>query len=257
MVGNRMVPEIIQLADDKNVAALMLRVNSGGGSAFASEQIWEALEYFKSKNKPFYVSMGDMAASGGYYISCGANRIYADHTTLTGSIGVFGLIPDFSELTGKAWPCILYRAEKCQRNIPSLLTGLTLTGCKLCKARLKIPTICSHRVWPRGRGISQDSVKVIAEGRVWTGGCGFWPGGLVDEIGSLDAAVKVFTEIAAGILKPTKWYRTRVVEDKFFSQFHPWGQERTCDIRGTLDANGVRILARPSADNESIQAYAK
>lgn len=88
-----MAPLILDLANDKKVDALVLRVNSGGGSAFASEQIWEALEQFKATGKPFYVSMGDVAASGGYYISCGADKIYCQPVTLTGSIGIFGMIP--------------------------------------------------------------------------------------------------------------------------------------------------------------------
>ncbi|MDE6134611.1 MAG: S49 family peptidase, partial [Muribaculaceae bacterium] len=84
IVGSEVVNDIIDLADDDNVLGLVLRVNSPGGSAFASEQIWEALQYFKSKDKPLYVSMGDYAASGGYYISCGADTIFADRTTITG-----------------------------------------------------------------------------------------------------------------------------------------------------------------------------
>ena len=98
IVGQTMVDEIVDLADNDKVRGLVFRVNSPGGSAFASEQIWEAIEYFKSKNKPVYVSMGDYAASGGYYISCAADSIFADRTTLTGSIGVFGMIPDLSGL---------------------------------------------------------------------------------------------------------------------------------------------------------------
>lgn len=92
------VPEIIKLANDKSVKGLVLRVNSPGGSAFASEQIWEALDFFKSKNKPFAVSMGDYAASGGYYISAGADRIFAEKTTITGSIGIYGMIPNVKRL---------------------------------------------------------------------------------------------------------------------------------------------------------------
>ena len=76
IVGPDMVSQICDLADDDNVLGMVLRVNSPGGSAFASEQIWEALEYFKGKDKPLYVSMGDYAASGGYYISCGADSIF-------------------------------------------------------------------------------------------------------------------------------------------------------------------------------------
>ena len=78
IVGSKMVPEIIDLANDKDVAGVVLRVNSGGGSAFASEQIWEAFEYLKKRGKPFYVSMADYAASGGYYISCGADRTFTE-----------------------------------------------------------------------------------------------------------------------------------------------------------------------------------
>ena len=98
IVGPDMVGNIVSLANDDHVKGMVFRVNSPGGSAFASEQIWEALEYFKSKGKPLYVSMGDYAASGGYYISCGADSIFADRTTITGSIGVFGMIPDLSGL---------------------------------------------------------------------------------------------------------------------------------------------------------------
>ena len=98
IVGDKMAPLILDLADDDDIDALILRVNSGGGSAYASEQIWEALEQFKAKGKPFYVSMGDVAASGGYYISCGADKIFCQPVTITGSIGIFGMIPSLKGL---------------------------------------------------------------------------------------------------------------------------------------------------------------
>lgn len=99
IASDRLVPVILDLADNENIDGLILRVNSGGGSAYASEQIWEALEQFKAKSKkPFYVSMSDVAASGGYYISCGADKIYAEPLTLTGSIGIFGIIPNIQPL---------------------------------------------------------------------------------------------------------------------------------------------------------------
>ena len=88
----------MELAKDDDVKGLVLRVNSPGGSAYASEQIWEALEQFKKTGKPFAVSMGDYAASGGYYISCGAQRIFAEPTTITGSIGIFAMVPNFNGL---------------------------------------------------------------------------------------------------------------------------------------------------------------
>ena len=189
-----MVPQIIDLADDDNVKALVLRVNSGGGSAFASEQIWEALEYFKSTGKPFYVSMGDFAASGGYYISCGADRIFADATTLTGSIGVFGMIPDFSGLvTGKLG--ITYSTVASGPNATFMTLTQPMTPSQLASMQRYVEDtydIFTSRV-ADGRHMSVDSVKAIAEGRVWVGSSALGLG-LVDELGSLDATVKAIAE---------------------------------------------------------------
>ena len=180
-----MVPEILRLADDNHVKGLVMRVNSGGGSAFASEQIWEAIEYFKSKNKPVYVSMGDYAASGGYYISCGANRIYADRTTLTGSIGVFGIIPDFSGLV----------TDKLGVNFSSVGSGPNAGFMSVMKALTpeqrnamqnfveNTYSVFVGRV-SEGRGIDEAEVRRIAEGRVWVGSKAVELK-LVDEIGGL------------------------------------------------------------------------
>ena len=99
--SDKLVKDILKLKENENVKALVLRVNSPGGSAFGSEQIWEALETFKKTGKPFVVSMGDYAASGGYYISCGADRIFANPMCVTGSIGIFGLIPNIHGLMEK------------------------------------------------------------------------------------------------------------------------------------------------------------
>lgn len=190
IAGDRYVDEILDLADDDDVAALVLRINSGGGSAYASEQIWEALEHFKSTGKPFYVSMGDMAASGGYYIACGADEIYADRTTITGSIGVFGMIPDLSGLvTGK----LGIHFETVESN-PNAVTVNTVQG-PLTDAQRRglqssvndIYELFTSRV-AAGRGIPQDSVKAIAEGRVWVGSKAREIG-LVDHIGSLHTAI--------------------------------------------------------------------
>lgn len=100
IVGSKMIRDLRKLKEDDNVKAVVLRVNSPGGSAFASEQIWHAVKELKA-NKPVIVSMGDYAASGGYYISCAADSIIAEPTTLTGSIGIFGMIPNVKELTEK------------------------------------------------------------------------------------------------------------------------------------------------------------
>ena len=189
IVGEKMVPEIIALADDDDVAALVMRVNSGGGSAFASEQIWEALQYFKSKNKPFYVSMGDYAASGGYYISCGADRIYADATTLTGSIGVFGMIPEASGLiTGKAGVHFTTVQSNENAAYPTLYSALTPAQHDAMQAGVDhIYDTFTQRV-ADGRSLPVDSVRSIAEGRVWVGTAALRLG-LVDKIGGLTQAL--------------------------------------------------------------------
>lgn len=100
IVGSKVIRDLRKLKDNDDVKAVVLRVNSPGGSAFASEQIWHAVKELKTK-KPVIVSMGDYAASGGYYISCVADTIVAEPTTLTGSIGIFGMIPNVKGLTDK------------------------------------------------------------------------------------------------------------------------------------------------------------
>lgn len=194
IVGKTIVPQIIGLADNEKVSGLVLRVNSPGGSAFASEQIWEALDYFKSKGKPFYVSMGDYAASGGYYISCGADCIYADATTLTGSIGVFGMIPDFSGLvTGKLGVTFSDVSSSPNANFMSLMQPLT----EQQRASMQRYVEDTYDVFTgrvaEGRHMSVDSVKAIAEGRVWIGSSAVELG-LVDHIGSLHACIEAIAD---------------------------------------------------------------
>lgn len=193
IVGDVMAPEIIELANDDDVRGLVLRVNSGGGSAFASEQIWEALEYFKSKGKPFYVSMGDYAASGGYYISCGADRIFADETTITGSIGVFGMIPDLSGLVGDKFG-INFSTVETNPNAAgiSLVAPMTPVQAQAMQRNVENTyALFTSRV-ATGREMSVDSVCAIAEGRVWVGSKAIELG-LVDEMGSLADAVDAIT----------------------------------------------------------------
>ena len=190
ITSEQMVPDILELAENKDLDALVLYVNSPGGSANASEQIWEALQQWKKKTgKPFYVSMSDLAASGGYYISCGADKIYAQPTTLTGSIGIFGLIPNLNGLfqnklginihtittsTDAQVPSIL---EPMSPGLRAAMQGYVERGYELFTKR------CAE-----GRHMSQDSIKMIAEGRVWDGAEALKIG-LVDEIGGLDACL--------------------------------------------------------------------
>lgn len=185
IVGDKMVPEIRRLAKDDNVKGLILRVNSGGGSAFASEQIWKALEDFKTTGKPFYVSMGDYAASGGYYISCGADKIYSDASTLTGSIGIFGIIPNAQKLVkDKLGFGIENVSTGKNANFPSLVekpTPQQLASMQLYVNR-GYDTFTSRVA--SGRNMSVDSVKIIGGGRIWDGSSALQLG-LVDKIGGL------------------------------------------------------------------------
>lgn len=189
IASDRVVPDILDLADDDDIKAMVLRVNSGGGSAFASEQIWHALEVFKSKGKKLYVSMGDYAASGGYYISCGADKIYAQPTTLTGSIGIFGMIPCFNGLLtnhlGVNIDFVTTNANSAQPNsfepmtpfVREKMQATVNQGYELFTSR------CAE-----GRHMPQDSIKAIAEGRVWDGTSALRIG-LVDKLGSLENAI--------------------------------------------------------------------
>lgn len=189
IAGDSYADMIVSLADDDHVKGLVLRVNSGGGSAFASEQIWEALEYFKSKDKPFNVSMGDYAASGGYYISCGADKIWADRTTLTGSIGVFGLIPDFSGLvTGKLG--IEFSNVESGPNGNFISFTQPMTPAQLAAMQRNVEQTYATFVGrvAKGRGLKEADVRRIAEGRVWVGSRAVQLG-LVDRIGGLEDAL--------------------------------------------------------------------
>ncbi len=189
IASERLVPEILKLADDETIDGLIMRVNSGGGSAFASEQIWEALEQFKQKTgKPFYVSMSDMAASGGYYISCGADRIYAESETLTGSIGVFGLIPNLQGLLANKLGITTSTEATNTGAFPSVLRAMTPQQRAAMQGYVERTYQLFVERCAAGRGLSVDSVKVIAEGRVWDGATAQTIG-LVDEIGGLQQAI--------------------------------------------------------------------
>lgn len=195
IVGEKMIKDLQDLREDDDVKAVVIRVNSPGGSAFASEQIWREVCLLKEK-KPVVVSMGGMAASGGYYISCAANRIFAEPTTLTGSIGIFGMIPDMSELmTGK----IGLKFDVVKTNEMSDIGTMARPFNEAESAQMQKMINRGYDLFTKrvadGRGMAQDSVKLIAEGRVWTGEQGLNIG-LVDELGNLDDAVAHAAELA-------------------------------------------------------------
>lgn len=187
--AEQMVPDILALAEDDDIEALVLRVNSGGGSAYASEQIWHALEVFKSKGKTFYVSMGDYAASGGYYISCGAEKIYAESSTLTGSIGIFGMLPCakqlFNDKLGVNFGIVSTNANG---SFPSLVEPATPFQAQRMQSAINRGYELFTKRCADGRHLTQDSIKAVGEGRVWDGRTAKRLG-LVDELGGLQAAV--------------------------------------------------------------------
>lgn len=190
IASEKLVPEILDLAENEDIDGLILRVNSGGGSAFASEQIWEALEQFKKiSKKPYYVSMGDVAASGGYYISCGANKIYAEAVTLTGSIGIFGIIPSAKKLINDLGVNTGTVATNPKGSLPTLMDPMTPIQRAAMQGYVDRGYDLFTKRVAEGRHISQDSVKVIAEGRVWDGQSALNIG-LVDKLGGLDTALR-------------------------------------------------------------------
>ncbi|MCC8036610.1 MAG: signal peptide peptidase SppA [Bacteroidales bacterium] len=194
IVPSSLIPIIDDLADDDNVKGLVLRVNSGGGSAFASEQIWEALQRFKESGKPFYVSMSDYAASGGYYISCGADKIYAMPQTLTGSIGIFGMIPCAQGLVhDKLGLNVSTVSSNANGDFPTLTAPMTpFQRASMQKMVEEGYELFTSRV-AAGRDMPIDSVKAIAEGRVWYGVQAL-ENGLVDELGTLEDAIVDMTD---------------------------------------------------------------
>lgn len=198
IVGKEVVKTIKKIRKNDNIKALVLRVNSPGGSADASEQIWHAIENVKVDSIPVVVSMGDYAASGGYYISCGADYIYAEPTTITGSIGIFGTIPSIAKLREKIGLDIdgitTNKHSGLESNIPyktmtpeetQLMQNMVERGYELFTTR------CAD-----GRGVSQEYIKSVGEGRVWLG-TKAKELQLVDEIGNIDDAIAKAVELAA------------------------------------------------------------
>ena len=187
--SKKVIKDLRKLKDDEDVKAVVLRVNSPGGSAYGSEQIWYAVSELK-KEKPVIVSMGDYAASGGYYISCNADTIVAEPTTLTGSIGIFGMFPNAKGLTDKIG--VNFDVVKTNKYADfGMLTRPMNDGEKgLMQMYVNngydlFLTRCSD-----GRGISKEDLDKIAQGRVWTGSKAKELG-LVDELGGLDKALDI------------------------------------------------------------------
>lgn len=193
--GDVVTKDLEELMKDDDVKAVVLRVNSPGGSAYASEQIWNAVKKMRTK-KPVVVSMGGYAASGGYYISCGADYIFAEPTTLTGSIGIFGMFPDFSQLATEKLG-VKFDVVKTNRFSDFGSVARPFNAEELAHLQKYIGNgydLFLSRV-AEGRKMKTADVNEIAQGRVWLGKDALKIK-LIDDLGGLDKAVAKAAELA-------------------------------------------------------------
>ena len=199
--AQKVCADLESLARDKSVKAVVLRVNSPGGSAYASEQIWHQVMELK-KVKPVVVSMGSYAASGGYYISCPANWIVAEPTTLTGSIGIFGMFPDASGLLKEK---LGLKFDEVKTNKYALFGTMSRPFSADEMAHLERYIDRGYKLFRQrvadGRKLKVDQVEQVAQGHVWLGQAAIKIG-LVDELGGVDAALRK----AAKLAKLSKWH---------------------------------------------------
>ena len=236
IVGKTTVEDLNKLAKDDDVKAVVLRVNSGGGSANASEQIWHAIKQLKTK-KPVVVSMGGAAASGGYMISAAADYIFAEPTTITGSIGIFGMIPNFSGLVtdklGVTFDGV--KTNKYTDYEENLVLGKeNSVEMRYMQSYVNRGYINFLDIVADGRKMKRDAVDSIAQGRVWLAKDALKIK-LVDKLGSLDDAVKKAAELAkvkeyhmAAYPAPASWF------DQLLSSSDKKGSYLDNELRQTL-----------------------
>jgi protease-4 len=239
---------------DKNVKAIVLRINSPGGNALTSELIWREIEMTK-KVKPVVVSMGDYAASGGYYIACNANKIFAEANTITGSIGVFGVLPNFSEAAKKIG--ISTELVKTNTNASDYSPFKPLDENYRGFAQESVERIYSiflQRV-AEGRKLTTAQVDAIGQGRVWSGQDALKIG-LVDKIGGMDDSLKE----AAKLGKTTK-YRTKnypEIDKEFGDILSQFGLAKSKEsiIKESIGAENYEVLkhVKQMTSQKGIQA---
>lgn len=242
-IGQGIITKALRKAkEDEDIKAVVLRVNSPGGNALTSDIIWREIELLKEV-KPVVVSMGDVAASGGYYIAVGANKIFAEPTTITGSIGVFGTIPNISELAGN----IGINAEQVGTNLNSvdysLFEPMTDNFRAVVQEGIEATyTTFLNRV-SQGRGISVAQADSLAQGRVWSGKDALSLG-LIDELGGLSEAIKAaadLAEIESYSIKKLPRYKSGF--ERFMEDFGGASTSRKSDvIRDELGEEAYEIF---------------
>jgi len=253
IVSEKVVKDLRELRENKDIKAVVLRINSPGGSAFGSEQIWNEVKALK-KEKTVVVSMGDYAASGGYYISCVADCIVAEPTTLTGSIGIFGMFPNMKGLTDKVG--LSFDVVKTNKfsDLGALGRGLNTDEQALIQMTINngYDTFLSRCA--EGRKMSKANIAKIAEGRVWTGEKAKKIG-LVDELGGINKAIEIAAKKAKlkeySVLsypekkdflssifkeKPTHYIESRLMESNFGEFYKGFGMIKDVQKLDNLQA---------------------
>ena len=195
-IGSETTAKAIKDArEDKNVKGIVFRINSGGGSALASDVIWRETILTKEAKIPFVVSMGDYAASGGYYIACAADSIVANPTTLTGSIGVFGMIPNLQNFYKNKLGITIDTANT--NKYADMGINRPLTNYEKRKIQKSIANVYETFIThvSEGRNISKSSVDEIGQGRIWTG-YDAKKIGLIDTYGGIEKAIDIASTLA-------------------------------------------------------------
>lgn len=237
--SEKVIKDLRKLHEDEAVKAVVLRVNSPGGSAYGSEQIWREVVLLKEA-KPVIVSMSDYAASGGYYISCAADYIVADPTTLTGSIGIFGMFPNMENLLNDK---LGLHFETVKTNANADMGNMTRSFNTNEKVAMQKYINQGYKLFVQrcaeGRGMSVEAIEKIAEGRVWTGATAKELG-LVDELGGLDKALEIAAQKAGVESYSTISYPD---QDDFFTSLLKEGKDNYINgkITETL-GNSYRYL---------------
>ena len=251
IVGTKVIRDLRKLKENDDVKVVVLRVNSPGGSAFASEQICHAVKELKTK-KPVIVSMGDYAASGGYYMSCMADTIVAEPTTLTGSIGVFGMIPNLKGLSEKVG--LTFDVVKTNKfaDLGVIMRPFNQDE----KALIQMSVAQSYDTFisrcAEGRHMTKEAIEKVGEGRVWTGEMAKELG-LVDVLGGIDleiavsiAGIEGYTvvsypakqDLLSSLLdtKPTNYVESQILKSKLGEYYQQFGMLKNLKERSMIQA---------------------
>ena len=257
VASDRFVAEIDKIRKDKTVKAVVLRVNSPGGSVVASEKIRTALKRLMDE-KPLVASYGNYAASGGYWISAGAQKIYADATCLTGSIGVFSMIPEFSKTTGKVGVNVVTIGSNKHSDMYSLTRPFDAEETASMQAYVEDIYEKFVGLVAEARSMETEKVDEIAQGRVWVATDALELG-LVDEIGGLREAVNYAASLAGYVNKSdykVKSYPLQPTRAEQLMQMFSGGQEAPSILAGTPFETLGKSLSQ-LRDNEPTQVYAR